>query len=75
VLEPGVLGIAGGIAGAFVGLAASWIASYFGHWPLVIAGDAAINGAALSLFLGLIIGIVPAARAARLKLTEALRSS
>ena len=75
LLESGMLGIAGGIAGAVLGFCASWIAAYIGEWPLVIAWDAAIIGAGASFFLGLIIGIVPAARAARLEPIEALRSA
>jgi putative ABC transport system permease protein len=75
MLESGMLGIAGGVAGVTVGLAASFIAATFGDWPLVIAWDAAIIGAAASLFLGLVVGIVPAARAARLEPIEALRTA
>ena len=75
MLESGMLGIAGGVAGVAVGLAASFIAASFGEWPLVIAWDAAIIGAAASLFLGLVVGIVPAARAARLEPIAALRAS
>ena len=75
VLESGMLGIAGGAAGVGVGLAASAVAAYFGTWPLVVAWDAAAIGAASSLILGLVIGLVPAARAARLEPIAALRSS
>ena len=75
VLESGMLGIAGGAAGVLAGLAASAIAAYFGDWPLIIAWDAAAIGAACSFMLGLVIGLVPAARAARLEPIEALRSS
>jgi putative ABC transport system permease protein len=73
VLESGMLGIAGGAAGAVIGLAASALASTFGGWPLVIAWDAAAIGAACSFALGLAIGLVPAARAARLEPIAALR--
>ena len=75
VLESGMLGIAGGAAGVAAGLAASAVAAYFGSWPLVIAWDAAMIGAASSLILGLVIGLVPAARAARLEPIAALRSA
>jgi putative ABC transport system permease protein len=75
VLESGMLGIAGGTAGAVVGVAASAIASYFGGWPLVIAWDAAAIGATCSLVLGLVIGLIPAARAARLEPIAALRAA
>jgi putative ABC transport system permease protein len=75
VLESGMLGIVGGAAGACVGVLASTIASFFGGWPLVIAWDAAAIGAASSVALGLVIGLVPAARAARLEPIEALRVS
>jgi putative ABC transport system permease protein len=75
VLESGMLGIAGGTAGVLTGLAASGIAAYFGDWPLIIAWDAAAIGAACSFILGLVIGLLPAARAARLEPIAALRSA
>jgi putative ABC transport system permease protein len=75
VLESGMLGVAGGAAGAIAGLVASWIAAYFGSWPLVIAWDAAAIGAGCSLVLGLVIGLVPAVRAARLEPIAALRAA
>ena len=75
VLESGMLGIAGGAVGVLAGVAASGIAAFFGDWPLVIAWDAAAIGATCSFMLGLVIGLVPAARAARLEPIEALRSS
>jgi len=74
VLESGMLGITGGLSGAIIGLAASGIAAHFGGWPLVIAWDAAAMGAACSLMLGLVIGLVPAMRAARLEPIAALRA-
>ena len=75
ILESGMLGAAGGATGVIVGLAASGLAAYFGGWPLVIAWDAAAIGAACSMILGLIIGLAPAARAARLEPIAALRTA
>ena len=74
VLESGMLGVAGGAGGAIAGLAASGMAAYLGDWPLVVAWDAAAIGAACSFILGLVIGLVPAARAARLEPIAALRA-
>jgi putative ABC transport system permease protein len=75
VLESGMLGIAGGAAGALVGLSASSAAAHFGGWPVVIAWDAAMIGAACSLVLGLVVGLAPAARAAALEPIAALRAA
>lgn len=74
IVESGMLGIAGGAAGVVVGVAASAAAAYFGDWPLVIAWDAAAIAASSSLLLGLIIGLAPAERAARLEPIAALRA-
>src|SRR5262245_14259710 len=74
-LESALLGAAGGTAGVAVGVAASGIAAYVGDWPLIVAWDAAAIGAASSLFLGFVVGIVPATRAARLEPIAALRAA
>jgi putative ABC transport system permease protein len=75
VLESAMLGGVGGAAGVIVGVAASGAFAMFGDWDLVISWQIALLGFACSMLLGLIIGVIPAARAARLEPMEALRAA
>ena len=75
VLESTMLGMAGGAAGVVVGIAAAATASFLGDWDLLISWNSALLGFACSMLLGLVIGVIPAARAARLEPIEALRTA
>jgi len=74
VLESAMLAAGGGLAGVVVGLAVAAGAAMLGPWDLVIPWHAAGLGLACSTILGLVVGAIPAARAARLEPIAALRA-
>jgi putative ABC transport system permease protein len=75
VLESTMLAAAGGAAGVIAGLVAAGGAAALGPWELVLSWRPAVLGLASSMLLGLVVGAVPAARAARLEPIQALRSA
>jgi putative ABC transport system permease protein len=74
VLESAMLAAVGGASGVVVGLAVAAGATRLGPWELVVSWPAAGLGVACSTMLGLLVGTIPAARAARLEPIAALRS-
>ena len=74
VLESAMLAAGGGLAGVVVGLAVAGGAAILGPWDLVVSWWAAGLGVACSAILGLAVGAIPAARAARLEPIAALRA-
>jgi len=74
VLESGILAAAGGAAGVIAGMAAAAAAAAFGRWDLIVSWRVALLGFACSTLLGLALGTLPAARAARLEPSAALRA-
>jgi len=74
VLESAMLAAGGGLAGVVVGLAVAGGAAILGPWDLVVSWWAAGLGVACSTILGLAVGAIPAARAARLEPIAALRA-
>lgn len=74
MLESTMLAAGGGLAGVAVGLAAAAGAAALGPWDLVVSWPAAGAGVACSTLLGLVVGVIPAARAARLEPIAALRA-
>lgn len=74
MLESTMLAAGGGLAGVAVGLAAATGAAMLGPWDLVVSWRAAGLGVACSTILGLVVGVVPAARAARLEPIAALQA-
>lgn len=74
LMESMMLAVLGGGVGVVVGLVAALGAALVGPWDLVVSWEPAAIGLASSVILGLLVGSIPAARAARLDPMEALRT-
>jgi putative ABC transport system permease protein len=75
LLESAMLAAAGGMAGVLTGIVAAGGAALLGPWDLVLSWRPAALGLVSSMVLGLVVGAIPAARAARLEPMQALRST
>lgn len=75
VLESTMVAAAGGGVGIIVGLLVVGTAAAVGPWDLVMPWSVACTGFASSALLGVAVGAIPAARAARLEPIAALRAS
>ena len=73
--ESVALAALGGIAGTLLGvLATAGYATYHG-WPVVVPASATLAGLGGAVLIGMIAGVYPSVRAARLTPTEALAST
>ncbi len=73
--ESALLAVLGGIAGLLLGAVATWIYSLAQNQPMVIPAYALVAAPAAGFLIGAIAGLYPAAKAARLSPTEALRAT
>ena len=74
IVESLTLSLFGGIVGIMIGVILSLSASYFTKWPLSLSLPAIMVAFLFSATIGLIFGVYPAAKAARLDPIEALRA-
>ncbi|SDT24541.1 ABC transporter permease [Actinoplanes derwentensis] len=73
--ESVVLALAGGVAGTGLGLAATVGYAYWQRWPLVVPMESAGAGVAGAVVIGVLAGVYPCVRAARLTPTQALATT
>jgi putative ABC transport system permease protein len=74
VTESILLSGLGGLAGVLLGVAVTFGYAKSQHWRVIIPPYAAVGGFFAAIAIGVIAGLYPAMRAARLSPTEALRS-
>jgi putative ABC transport system permease protein len=62
----------GGIGGVLLGIGVTTAYATYQHWPSVVPAWASVGGVAATVVIGVVAGLYPAWRAARLAPTEAL---
>lgn len=72
--EAAILGLSGGVLGAVLGIAAALILPAIIGSSIVISTAAAVGSIGIALAIGLIFGVYPATRAARMAPIDALRA-
>jgi putative ABC transport system permease protein len=74
LVEASVLGLIGGLAGAVLGIGGAVIIPHFISNDITVSGTAVGGAIAVAVAIGLVFGVYPASRAARLAPIDALRS-
>ncbi|MBE3571059.1 MAG: ABC transporter permease [Bacillales bacterium] len=73
LIESMMLTLLGGIIGIGLGVGGAYIISAFAHWPPLVSPQVVIGGVLFSMVLGIIFGLIPANKAAKMEPIEALR--
>ena len=73
VTESALLALAGGFLGILAGVAAAAILARVGGWPTLVSPTSALLAFAVSAAVGIVFGLYPSQRAARMLPIEALR--
>jgi putative ABC transport system permease protein len=73
LIEAGTLALVGGLVGALLGAAAAVEIAWSAGWPILISPWAILLACGFAAFVGIVFGVYPARRAARLDPIAALR--
>jgi putative ABC transport system permease protein len=73
LIEAMMLTLLGGVIGIGLGVGGAFIVSHFAKWPPLVSVQVVIGGVLFSMSLGIIFGLIPANKAAKLDPIEALR--
>ena len=74
LVEASTLGLCGGLLGVVLGLVGAQVLPHFLNQPVAISAVAGIGALGIALIIGIVAGVYPASRAARLAPIDALRS-
>ncbi|PRD03971.1 macrolide ABC transporter permease [Bacillus sp. MYb56] len=73
LIEAVMLTLLGGLIGIGLGYGGAYIVSTFAKWPPLVSWEVVVGGVLFSMTLGIIFGLIPANKAAKLDPIEALR--
>ena len=73
LIEAVIISVTGGILGIQTGAIATWMISFFAHWPVQIDAGSVILSFVVCTAIGIIFGFYPAAKASNLDPIEAIR--
>ncbi|OOG91635.1 ABC transporter permease [Bacillus pseudomycoides] len=73
LIESCILTALGGFIGFVLGIFFAWIVAIFAGWPLVVSVKLGLISVALSMLIGILFGLLPANKAAKLDPIECLR--
>ncbi|MGZ6974935.1 MAG: ABC transporter permease, partial [Acidimicrobiia bacterium] len=74
LVEASVLGLAGGVLGVILGTVGAVVIPLFSNSRVILSVPAGLGAIAMAIGIGVIFGVYPASRAARLAPIDALRS-
>ncbi|HEY3722211.1 MAG TPA: ABC transporter permease [Acidimicrobiia bacterium] len=74
LVEASVLGLAGGVLGVILGLVGAIVVPLFSDSRVIVSIPAGLGAIAMAIGIGVVFGVYPASRAARLAPIDALRS-
>ena len=73
LIESMMLTLVGGIIGIGIGVGGAYIVSTFAKWPPLVSWKVVLGGVLFSMTLGILFGLMPANKAAKLDPIDALR--